>query len=163
MIDNDTPEVISRVYEVGYHVIPTVAEEDLEKVVGTIRSTIEKAGGTFIAEGAPALMKLSYEMTARVGDKKVSHDKAYFGWIKFEAASTSAAAVEESLRLDPQILRHIVFRTVREDTRAKVKMQTIREVKRTDVIKAAPHRTEEVSAPVSEADLDKALQDLTTE
>ena len=40
-----------RIYELGYHIIPTVKEEDVEKIVGGIRSVIEKAGGSFIAEG----------------------------------------------------------------------------------------------------------------
>ena len=46
-------EVVLRIYEVGYHIIPTVLEENVEKVVGDIRTVIEKAGGSFIAEGAP--------------------------------------------------------------------------------------------------------------
>src|SRR3989344_8419303 len=59
---------VSRVYEAGYTIVPTVAEDSLEKVVGDIRATIEKAGGSFIAEGAPALQRLAYEMTAREGE-----------------------------------------------------------------------------------------------
>src|SRR3972149_2916483 len=62
-------EVLSRIYEVGYHIIPTIAEENLEKVVGGIRATIEKAGGSFIAGGAPTLTKLAYPMEARDGDR----------------------------------------------------------------------------------------------
>ncbi|MBV9159350.1 MAG: 30S ribosomal protein S6 [Candidatus Kaiserbacteria bacterium] len=156
-------EGFSRVYEIGYHIIPTVAEDKLEKIVGDIRSQIEKAGGSFIAEGAPSLMRLSYEMTAREGDKNVVHDRGYFGWIKFEANPEAAVLLDNALRDHTSILRHIVFKTVREDTRAKMKAPTLREVKRTDTIKTTPRREEEVSAPVSEADLDKALEDLTTE
>ena len=66
------------------------------------------------------------------------------------------------LKANKSILRHIVFRTVREETRARLKTPTLREVKRTDTIKATPRR-EEGSAPVSEADLDKALSDITTD
>ncbi len=43
-----------------------------------------------------------------------------------------------------------------------MKAPTLREVKRTDTIKSSP-RHEEVSAPISEADLEKALQDITTD
>lgn len=161
-IANDVLETATRIYEVGYHVIPTVAEENLEKIVGGIRATIEKAGGSFIAEGAPTLMKLAYDMEAREGDKKHIHDRGYFGWIKFEAPTTAAHELDQALKAHQGILRHIVFQTVREETRARIKLGTVREVKRTDPIKTAP-RTEEASAPVSEEDLDKALQDITTE
>lgn len=153
----------ARIYEVGYHVIPTVGEDQLEKIVGTIRTVIEKAGGSFIAEGAPALMKLAYDMEAREGDKNVVHDRGYFGWIKFEAMPQTAQELADALKADPTILRHIVFRTVREDTRARFKAPTLREVRRTDTLKPAVRREEGAAAPVSEEDLDKALSDLTTE
>lgn len=154
--------VVSRVYEVGYHILPTVAEDQVEKIVSEIRSVIEKAGGSFIAEGAPVLTKLAYTMDARDGDKWAEQDRGYFGWIKFEAASAAAEDLNEQLKAHKSILRHIVFRTVREETRARLKAPTIREVKRTDTIKPTLRREEE-SAPVSEEDLDKALSDITTE
>jgi ribosomal protein S6 len=153
---------VLRIYEVGYHIIPTVGDENLEQVVASIRGKIEQAGGTFIAEGAPAQIKLAYAMDAREGDKRVEHDRSYFGWVKFEAPATIAKTLEEELQADSKILRSIVFQTVREETRARMKAPTLREVKRTDTIRTTPRSTEE-AAPVSEADLDKALQDITTE
>lgn len=156
-----------RIYEIGYHIIPTAKEEDVEKIVGGIRSIIEKTGGSFIAEGAPSLIKLSYAMSARAleGEKRMEYDRGYFGWIKFESSSAAVQALAEAFKLDANILRFGIFRTVREDTRAKIKAPSLREVKRTDVIKSTPRRAvaEEGSAPVSEADLEKAIQDITTE
>lgn len=155
--------VTTRIYEVGYHIIPTVAEENVDKVVGEIRAVIENMGGSFIAEGAPVLTKLAYDMDSREGDKWASQDRGYFGWIKFESVIAAAQALEESLKANKNILRHIVFRTVREETRARLKTPTLREVKRTDTIKTTARRPEEESAPVSEEDLDKALSDITTD
>lgn len=160
---------VSRIYEVGYHITPTVKEEDLEKIVSEVRGIIEKQGGSFIAEGAPSLMKLAYPMSVRLpaqageGERYAEYDRGYFGWIKFEGAPAIAAMLDEALKTNRNVLRFIVFKTVREDTRAKMKAPTLREVKRTDTIKAAPRRIEEVAAPVSEADLEKALEDITAE
>jgi len=159
-IENGTDMPVSRIYELGYHVIPTVSESDVESIVASIRSRIEKAGGSFIAEGAPALIKLAYDMESREGDKNISHDRGYFGWLKFEATTDAAEDLDTMLAADPKILRHIVFKTVREETRARMKAPTLREVKRTDTIRTTP-RQEEAAGPVSEADLDKALQDIT--
>ncbi len=159
-------ETILRIYEVGYHVIPTAKEEDVEKVVASIRQTIDKAGGSFIAEGAPSLIKLAYPMIVREGEKLVEYDRAHFGWLKFEAPTNAAKMVELSLNANPSVIRCMVFKTVREDTRAKMKAPQLREVKRTDVIKSTTRRaTEEETekAPVSEAELDKALETLTVE
>ncbi len=154
---------VMRVYEVGYHIMPTVHEEDLDTIVGSIRSHIEKASGSFIAEGAPVLTRLSYSIEVQEHGKNTEYDRGYFGWIKFEAPAESASVLERALAVDPQILRAIVFRTVREETRARIKMQTLREVRRTDSIKSTPRRAEEAAAPVSEEDLDKALETLTTD
>ncbi len=162
--ENDTENVdILRVYEIGYHISPSTKEEDIEKTVSAIRSEIEKQGGSFIAEGAPSMARLAYSIESREGTKRVENDRSYFGWLKFEAKIDAAKALEESLKANKSLIRFILFRTVREDTRAKMKAPQLREVKRTDVIKAAPRRAEESSEPVSEVDLDKALQDITAE
>ncbi len=164
VMENDSAEApVLRVYEIGYHVAPIVKEEDLDKVVSEIRSIIEKAGGSFIAEGAPAMTRLAYDIEGKEGDKKVKYDRGYFGWLKFESVIAVAKELEEALKRNSSLIRSIVFQTVREDTRAKMKAPVIREVKRTDTIKSAPRRAEEPAAPVSEEDLEKALQDITAE
>ncbi len=159
--ETDADAAVLRIYEIGYHIIPTVKDTDAETIVGTMRGVIEKAGGSFIAEGSPALVRLAYPMATMEGEKHVEHDRSYFGWIKFEAPVAIVHVLNEALKNDPQVLRHIIFQTVREDTRAKMKPPTLREVKRTDVIKAAPRRIEESAAPLSESELEKALLDIT--
>ncbi len=156
-------EVVLRIYEVGYHIVPDTKEEDLDQVVAGIRSVVERGNGSFIAEGAPSLMKLAYPIFVRTGEKTAEYDRGYFGWIKFEAPVAVVQMLDAALKQSKDVFRFIVFQTVREDTRAKMKAPQLREVKRTDVIKQAPRRVEEASAPVSEEDLEKALQDITTE
>lgn len=165
MSDTHNEEAVTRIYEAGYHIIPSVKEEDVDAVVAGIRSEIEKQGGSLIAEGAPSLMKLSYDMEQRVGEKLVAHDRGYFGWLKFEAPTAAAKALTDALNANKQIFRSIVFKTIREDTRAKYKAPQLREVKRTDTIKASPRKVESKDdvAPVSEEDLEKALETLTSE
>ena len=160
----DAAEVVAtRIYEIGYIITPSVKEDGIEKIVGALRSEIEKAGGNFIAEGAPSMIKLAYAMEAREDGKKIAHDRAYFGWLKFEAQSVAAKVLEETLKQHADIVRFIVFQTVREDTRAKIKAPTLREVRRTDTIKSTPRRETEDKAPVSEAELEKALSEITNE
>lgn len=164
--ETDAEEAVLRVYEVGYHIVPTVREEDVETVVAGIRSVIEKAGGTFVSEGAPALTKLAYPMQSlqEGKGKHTEHDRAYFGWIKFESTAQAAQELDEILHHNKEILRSIIFQTIREETRARFKAPTLREVKRGDVIKPTTRRPEASasSAPVSEAEIDKAIDDLTT-
>ncbi|MDB5187805.1 MAG: Ribosomal protein [Candidatus Kaiserbacteria bacterium] len=160
--DTDLDEgPLPRIYEIGYHIVPIVKEEDIETVVSTIRGSIERSGGTFISEGAPVNIRLSYPMSVHKRGKNVDYDRSYFGWIKFEALPETARVLEDILNRDPEILRSIVFRTIREDTRAHIKTAPLRDIKRTDTLKTV-QRTEE-SAPVSEADINKAIEELTTE
>ncbi len=154
---------IVRIYEVGYHITPNAKEEDLDAIVGGIRSVIEKRGGSFISEGAPALTRLAYPMEVLEGEKHIEYDRGYFGWVKFEAKIEVAQTLEATLKQSKDFIRYIVFQTVREDTRAKMKAPQLREVKRTDTIKAAPRRVEESTGPVSEEQLEKALSDITSE
>jgi len=158
----DEGAVGARVYEIGYHINPNKKEDELEATVSDVRSMIEKAGGSFIAEGASSLTKLSYAISLKENGKRADYDRGYFGWIKFEAPVTAAAMLEVALKMHKDIIRAVFFQTVREETRARFKTQSMREVKRSDILKAAP-RIEEVSAPVSEADLNKAIEDITAE
>ncbi len=161
--ETDAEETVLRIYEVGYHIIPTVKDTEVEKIVGEVRTAIEKAGGSFIAEGSPVLTRLAYPMATMEGEKHVEHDRAYFGWIKFEAKIATAQILNDTLKNNKDFLRHMVFQTVREDTRAKMKAPTLREVKRTDVIKPQRRVEESSAAPLSEAELEKAIQDITVE
>ncbi len=153
-------EAVLRIYEAGYHIVPQTKEEDLDGVVAEIRAVVEKAGGTLIAEGAPALLKLAYPMIAREGDKNVEYDRGYFGWLKFEAPTEIVEALKEHFAGTRSVFRSMVFKTIREDTRAKLKAPQLREVKRSDALKPTV-RKEEAAGPVSEADLDKALETIT--
>ena len=101
-------------------------------------------------------------MSVREAGKRIEYDRGYFGWIKFEAKVSAARALDEELKGNANVMRFILFQTVREDTRAKIK-PNLREVKRTDTIKAAPRRAEEAAAPLSEEELEKALLDITKE
>lgn len=163
MNETDVESGIARIYEIGYHISPSVKEEDVEKIVAEIRKAIEKEGGNFIAEGAPAMTRLSYAFPGIEGGKHVDFDRAFFGWLKFEAPAHSALTLDQVLKLNNSILRHIIFRTVREETRAHLRAPQLREVRRTDTIKTTAKRPEENAAPVSEAQLDKALEDITAE
>ena len=160
---NDENVEATRVYEIGYHIVPTVPEEGVEETVNTLRKGIESAGGTFIAEGTPTLVRLAYSIEGGVGGRANEHDRGYFGWLKFEVTPQGMLTLDAALKQNQNILRHMILETVREDTRARLKIPTVREVKRTEPVRAAPRRVEESSAPVSEEDLDKALSDITSD
>ena len=150
------------VYEVGFHIVPQVGDDNATAVVvEKVRAAIGDA--EFISEGSPRKMRLAYTVERSGQGKREKFSESYFGWIKFEAPIAIAQTIEAFLKHNKSFFRYIVFQTVREDTRAKMKAPQLREVKRTDVIRQVPKRIEETSAPVSEEELEKALSDITSE
>ena len=149
----------TRVYEAGYQISPIVEETGVEKVVGEIRSEIEKNGGSLISEGAPSLNRLAYPIDGKENGKRITYDKAYFGWLKFEVETSKAEAITKFLETNPLILRALVFKTLREETRAKIKAPQLKEVRRGEMLKPAP-RKEESAKPATEAEMAKAVDEV---
>src|ERR1035437_9892092 len=79
----------ARIYEVGFHIVPLVAEENVPKEFGDIKLVLEKQKGVMISEELPRLRPLAYTIAKTVAGKKHIFDKAYFGWIKFEADASA--------------------------------------------------------------------------
>ncbi len=154
-----------RVYELGYHMVPTLTEEDLQKEVDSLRSAISELKGNFLSEGEPALIELAYTMYIGDGGKNTAYDKAYFGWIKFDLMPDQLAHLQDEVIADNKnILRHLLIKTVAEDTRAEVNLDELKEVKNDDVLAPAPKVEKadsvEKSAETPAKDKEEAAKDL---
>ena len=105
-----------QVYEIGFHILPTVAEEKLGDEVSILRNAIEQGGGAVILEDFPKMRDLAYKMQKYIDTKKVSFTKAYFGWIKFEGESELAQELKKVADEHANILRYLIIKTIRENT-----------------------------------------------
>lgn len=103
------------VYEVGFHVVPTVAEAEVGGVVEKIRSVLEKANAEIIKEEFPAKRTLAYVVERAMHGKREKYSESYFGFIKFAAEKSTIADVTAAIRGMNEILRFLVVQTVRED------------------------------------------------
>jgi len=155
-------EADMKVYELGYHLLPTLAEGDLAKEVSALKAQVEKRGGVFVAEEAPKMTELSYTMNKAQAGKQSKFNTAYFGWMKFEMAPAQAAELKQEVESHPQILRYLLITTVRESTMAPRRMVAgVREVTPTTTLRKMVK--EEAQVPVSEAELDKTIEELVGE
>ena len=111
-------EIKQQVYEVGYLLVPTIAEGSVSEKVGTIRKIIESAPGRIIIQGDPVLRDLAYEMSIVVSNKKETYGSGYFGWIKFEGDSSQVEKINGELKKDVKIIRFIIIKTLPENTLA---------------------------------------------
>ena len=120
------PELFD-VYELGYHLLPTIAEADVPAKVEEIKKFLESFGAEFISEEEPKLINLAYTMIVPRGGHNDKYDTAYFGWIKFEVEKSKVPEIQKELKLNQDILRFILFKTVKEDTRANIELPELKE------------------------------------
>lgn len=160
-----------RVYELGYHLVPTIAEEQIPAAAGAVRGMIERISGSIIAEETPVFIDLAYQIVKTVDHKNKRFDDAYFGFIKFEADPEGITKLEEELKGDISVLRYIVVKTLKENTFLSKKFPSSKAKEREEEIVApeasettvAPEATgEEPKAPemVNPDELDKAIDEL---
>jgi ribosomal protein S6 len=105
---------ITRLYELGFHLIPSIADDKLEGEVQQLRQLIEQHGGEITQERFPKQMQLAYAMEHRTQSSTATYETAYFGWIKFQMQPDGVEAVQEELRENTSVLRFIVVKTVPE-------------------------------------------------
>ena len=150
------------VYELGYHLIPTLGEEQIEKKQAEIRSEIEKQGGVFITEGAPKRMQLAYTIVKKVESKSTKFDQAYFGWVKFEMLPHEAVALKEAIDARGDVLRFIIVKTVREHIPMRERPVAFVKPSGEKIPEKVVVKTKETgeSKPVSDEELDKTIEEL---
>lgn len=154
-------EVGNQVYELGYHIVSTVAEENVPKELETLKAVVLQDGGSLLSLGEPKLINLAYSMTKSVADIKKSFDTAYFGWLKFETKSELMTKIKKELDQNPLILRYLLIKTVRENTLYTPKLTVRAPEKEGSKVKKSI-KTEEIKATSIE-DIDKSIDELVAE
>jgi ribosomal protein S6 len=106
-----------KIYEVGYHIISSVSEENIPKEVEKIKSYLAKEKAVIISEEAPKLRPLAYSIKKSFEGSYKTYDKAYFGFIKFALSEgADIKTIDAGMKNNESILRYIVIKTVRENT-----------------------------------------------
>ncbi len=162
-IENEAVESEARIYEVGFHIVPLVAEENVSKEASEIKFLIEKQKGAMISEEMPRICPLAYTIAKTVDGKKHIFDKAYFGWIKFEVDATALPAIKEALEANQNILRFILVKTVRENTLTslqKIASQARMDKEGGEKAPGVGAIAEKDKKPVSVEEIDKSIDDL---
>jgi ribosomal protein S6 len=102
-------------YEFAFHVLPTVAEGEVEKVFSAIKAEITKIGGVFGEEESPKRIQLAYEIVKYIEGKNRKFGTAYFGWVRFSATPEQVPELTEELQAMNEILRSIMIRLTRKE------------------------------------------------
>jgi len=151
---NETDKTAGTVYEVGFHIVPTVSPENLPKEVDAIKAVLAKNGAVTISEEFPKLRALAYQMVKVVGPVRQRCDSAYFGWIKYEAPKGATIEINKALDANEKVLRYLNIKTVAENTLYGDKLLADEKaLKDAEAAKAAESKT-------TAAEMDKSIDKL---
>ncbi len=168
-----------RIYELGYHLVPTLGAEQIPKVSGAVRGMIERISEDIIAEELPVFIDLAYQVIKTINHKNKRFDDAYFGFIKFEASPEDIAKLEDELKKDENVLRYLVVKAFRENTfvskkfpssnpknrdeavvYAEVATKPVIAVSKPKVANGAEDTAVEAAVGTSDEELDRAIEKL---
>lgn len=159
--ESDVNDVRTNVYEVGYHLLPTLSEEEVTSAVSGIMEAIKKEGGEFVGDRFPSSIDLAYTISKRVSGKLTNFDRAYFGWVAFEAPRKGIAKLKVMLDDHPSVLRSLIVITDK-DAVASALSAVETPIGPTGSIDK-PKREADGEGEVSEVALDEALEEIETE
>jgi len=134
----------NRVYELGFHFISTIAEDEVAVQFSHLKSLVEKRGGQFMAEEMPKFKNLAYPISKTEKAQKKNYLSSYFGWVKFQINPEEIIPLEKEIKAFPTILRFLLIKTVEENTFlgavAEIKVDSSK------VVKIADEALEEIAA-----------------
>ena len=151
----------SRVYEVGFLLVPTISQEEVPTVYGAMKDLIVSLGGETISDESPKMIDLAYTMKKTIQNVKNRFDSAYFGWTKFFMDAEKVSELKKKFDLDPKIVRFLIVKTVKENTIAAKKFTARDGVRR----KTFSAKKEEgaVEVPINKEEVDKEIDAMVAE
>jgi ribosomal protein S6 len=102
-------------YELAYHVLPTVAEGEVDTVTAEIKAFITKAGGEIFDEEEADRFELAYEIEKYLEGRYRRFSSAYFGWVRFRVEGAQLATITEEVEEHKSILRTLVVRLTKTE------------------------------------------------
>ena len=149
-------DIDSKVYELGYLLVPTIKEEDFGVVFGNLKELISSLSSEIIADEMPKMINLAYSMQKITSNIRAKFNTAYFGWIKFATSAEQLLELKKRLDLDPNIIRFLILKTVRENTIA-AKRFVGRETYKRPKVKSLENET---VVPINKEEIDKEIDAL---
>lgn len=149
MLENEGSEL--RVYELGFHLDPSLPVEEVKKAYQEIRAMIA-AKGALVAESEPIKIQLAYTISRQEVSGRRDFDSAYFSWIVYETSAENHAGVLAAVSADKRIIRFIDLSTTKDAARHSVEIR--------ELAMKAPEPMEDPEAVLG-AELDVALESST--
>ena len=155
--ESEISEENSKVYELGYLLTPTIKEEDVSVNYGNFKELISSFNGEIISDEMPKMTNLAYSMVIVTSNMRNKFNTAYFGWIKFMMNSQKVLELKKHLDLDPNIIRFLILKTVKENTIATKRFMRGEIYKRPATKESTKN---EIVTPINKEEIDKEIDAL---
>ena len=155
MDNNEDVGVDSRVYEVGYLLVPTIPEEGVPGLYSALKDLVVSLGGEIISDEMPRMISLAYTMLKVTQNIRSKFDTAYFGWVKFEITPEKVLELKKKLDLDPNFIRFLILKTVKENTIAAKRFMHKDSRRKAPTTKKDGEN--EVVVPIDKEEIDKEI------
>lgn len=154
------PKDTRPLFEVGYHVVPTVEEAKVSDVSNALRDELEKIQAEITKEQSPTKMTLTYTIERAASGKREKYGEAYFGWIRFAVKERDGIpAVLNFLQNKKEILRFLLIEIAHEEQVAPRRAVFSSNRLLGETIKK-PTALPEAGGEVSEEELNKSIEAL---
>jgi len=152
---NEDVEKNSRIYEIGYLLLPNLSDAEMPVIYGNLKDLIVSLGGEIISDEMPKMISLAYTMLKVYQNVRNKFSAAYFGWIKFEIDPEKVLELKKKLDVDPNLVRFLILKTIRENTIAAKRF--VHKDTRRKMQNSKKEGENEISLPIDKEEIDKEI------
>ena len=105
-----------QIYELGYLILPSLAEDKALQAAEAIKSLVSANGGSVFAGENPFKIDLAYTMAKTVGASRYVVNDAYIGWTKFELEPEKLEDLRAGVDKMDEVLRFLLVKAPKETT-----------------------------------------------
>ncbi len=146
----------SKVYELGYILVPTIEELEVPAVHGNLKELVSSFKGDVVSDEMPKMIGLAYSMVKVISNVRNKFNTGYFGWVKFTMEPAKVLDLKKKLDLDINITRFLILKTVKENTIAAKRFVRSDSAYR----KPTAKRSDEPVVPINKEEVDKEIDAL---
>jgi len=164
MTEQTHEDKVPVLYELGYHLVPSLGEDDLALRVTDMQKAILANGGSVISEGQPQAFTLAYPMRKMRGGRWYHYETSFFGWIRFKVSAEGVLTLKSLLETDEHLIRYLLIKLnpvalIPEPVR-EARREVGGEVEVEPKALVQKQEAEEEKGEVSEEELDKQIEQL---
>lgn len=152
-----------KLYEIGFHIIPTVGDEGIAPEVNKIREAIEAHNGAIESEHTPEFRELAYPISKVFSNKRSEFTTSYFGWMTFMIRPHDAEALKETVDTLENVVRFLIVKTTEESAPDKNQKKTAFTASSPTPYNKRKKKDEADEGTLSESELNKTLDEIVAE